>query len=213
MNVIDCFNDTEFVQLICQSGDDYKTGCTCKKSSNCGDISFDIKIDELFENLNISEIINANETDNWDNGKPERVNDCFALNDGFDWICKTHSRNWNITQCKCISASSKLGDTMGDIATFSLYSGLENFTFPIYQEPQNSSIIDSKCIKYVYTEIIDHKNLAKHLISNIFLFIFLSILFLSLAYWIFKDKTYRKCFAREDDAIQLILEEELEAQL
>lgn len=131
------FNDPKTRLLECISEDGSTSKCRCENRSNGKRKVFQIANNDLYVNLNISDLDNVNITDRWINVKPKRIDDCFRLNEPLFWHCKTDSRNFNETHCTCLATFDPKLDAEGFIATRSFYKGLDNITFPSYRKESN----------------------------------------------------------------------------
>lgn len=192
--------------------------CTCEKYNVHKTIIFQPDLNDLYRNVNVSEVNDVNKTDSWADIYPERINDCFRLHNPFEWRCITKSINWNLTQCYCLSVNGDQNAVEGNISTQSLFRGLDNFSFPIYQREKNDSQTNLKicddgyCKTIIHSAKTNHKekfNINLNIFAVCFFFVCSILIFIC---WCLKIYMHYKSFKSRDDMIQLKLMDECEIE-
>lgn len=133
-DIRDCLSDTKTQSLGCMSENGISSECTCMQEINGSENIFQITNINLYADSSIADMINFNNTDDWNDVYMQKMKNCFKLDLPFLWWCGTNSKNFNKTHCICYSSTNYLDWDEGFVATKSLYKGLENFTFPVIQK-------------------------------------------------------------------------------
>lgn len=212
MQILQCLNDTETQLLNCESSNGISSTCVCCGKIFENRIQFDVNNTDLYTNFGMKGVADINITNNFDNSKRAKINECFEKNDTFMWDCKTNGTNLNQTFCFCYSHNQDIS-LDGYIHTKSLYKGLENLTFPVHKENilNDSSQTGDNWITKISSKDENQNQLLKtELTIKASIIVSLFILTLLFIYWIFKRKIYKKCYKLNDDKVNLISEIELD---
>lgn len=204
---MNCVNEEESVTFNCIANDKRTSVCYCSKKNHIHPSRFRMRNTDLYSNLNIADVSNVTLTENWEKGLPERINDCFDLNNGFYWTCSTVENNITHAHCRCYSLNGNINDTSGFIDTKTLFKGLENFFMPLQHGKNAIASLDQIRHDENFPTYEKKKNFLEETSAFYIIFLFfLIILSLFLVFVYYNCKYTSSCkFRKPKDISDLVL--------
>lgn len=203
MDIIQCFNDTKYQGLICNSKNKETSTCTCLKfvdPDNCDFHINRINFNLIYLNQKIKSNINSS----------MEIKNCLISNESNWWECRTLPEKPSESCCYCFDNNDQVNQIIGFIPSEKVYQELEDFTFPAYQiEKINTQKHDQQI------EIINLSNKCQVSCKNsitqclhMYIFLFMILILISV-FWNYKNKSRAK-YRKDDENFLFLINNNLE---